>query len=98
MTWDIIFRKAARKEFDEAYDFYESRKEGLGEEFAQCVQVELKSLEINPKVHAKIYKEARRAVVKRFPYCIYYIIRSEQVHIVSVFHTSRNPRKWQSRI
>lgn len=44
MTWEIIFRREARKEFDEAYDYYESKKEGLGEEFAQCVQDEMNRL------------------------------------------------------
>lgn len=53
---------------------------------------------MNPKMPPKIYKEARRAVVRRFPYCIYYIIQSDRIHIVSIFHTSRNPKKWQSRV
>lgn len=34
MSWEIIFRDEARREFDEAYDWYEAQKEGLGDRFA----------------------------------------------------------------
>ena len=54
MTWQIDYRKEAQAEFDKAYDYYEEQKEGLGEEFAKCVQEELDFLAMNPKIHAKV--------------------------------------------
>jgi plasmid stabilization system protein ParE len=98
MSWKIDYHKEAQKEFDEAYDHYEEQKEGLGEDFAKCVQDQIDYLKMNPKIHAKVYKEARRAVVKRFPYCIYYVIEKDRVIIASVFFTGQDPSKWQSRI
>ena len=98
MTWNIIYRRHAKKEFDKAYDWYESQKEGLGDKFAKCVQDELDHLEMNPKIHAEVYKSARRAVVKVFPYCIYYVVKEDRVQIVSIFHASQDPSKWQSRV
>jgi plasmid stabilization system protein ParE len=97
MTWEIVFRKVARKEFDKAYDWYESQKENLGDDFAACVQEQIDVLKLNPKVHAKIYKEARRAVARRFPYVIYYSIHGNRVQIESIFLASRNPVRWQKR-
>ncbi len=34
VSFTIIFRPEARAEFDEAYDWYEGRRVGLGEAFA----------------------------------------------------------------
>ena len=68
MTWKIVISTEAQKEFDEAFDYYESKKLGLGDDFAQCVWEQLDSLENSPKAHAIVFKEARRAVVRRFPY------------------------------
>lgn len=49
MKRTIVFRKAAQRDFDKSYDWYESQKAGLGDEFAQRVQDELDVLTKNPK-------------------------------------------------
>lgn len=45
-----------------------------------------------------MYKDARRAVVKRFPYVVIYQEMPTEVLVISVFHTSRDPKEWQRRI
>jgi plasmid stabilization system protein ParE len=62
------------------------------------VQKVVERLEMSPKVHAKIYKEARRALVKRFPYCVFYVVHGDLVEIAAVIHSKRHPRRWQERI
>jgi plasmid stabilization system protein ParE len=93
----LIFRPEARAEFDEAYDWYEGQRPGLGELFAEQVQKVLERVEAMPKLHAKVLGEVRKAVVVRFPYCVYYREEPSCVRVLSVFHTSRDPRIWQSR-
>ncbi len=39
MSFPVVLDPEARAEFDEGYDFYESRRAGLGERFADAVQV-----------------------------------------------------------
>jgi plasmid stabilization system protein ParE len=72
-----------------------SKRRGLGDEFAECVQEQLRYLEKNPKVHAEIYKNARRAVVRRFPYLVYYAIKGSRVQVASVIRASRKSARWK---
>jgi plasmid stabilization system protein ParE len=42
--------------------------------------------------------DARRAIVKQFPYVIFYRIEAKAIYVYSVFHTSQNPQKWMDRL
>ena len=97
MSLPIIFRPEARAEFDEAYDWYEGQRSGLGEAFAEQVQRVLDRLAVMPRIHAAVLGDVRKGVVTRFPYCVYYREEAGCVRVLSVFHTSRDPRIWQSR-
>jgi len=93
----IIFRPEARAEFDEAYDWYEGQNAGLGEAFADQVQQVLDRIAAMPQMHATVLGDVRKAVVVRFPYCVYYREEASCVRVLSVFHSSRDPRIWQGR-
>jgi plasmid stabilization system protein ParE len=94
----IIFLPEARAEFDDAYDWYESQRAGLGEAFADQVQRVLdRIIAVTPRMHAAVLGDVRKAVVARFPYCVYYREEASCVRVLSVFHTSRDPSIWQSR-
>jgi toxin ParE1/3/4 len=53
---------------------------------------------VTPKLHAVVLGEVRKAVVRRFPYCIYYREEEAGVRVLAVFHTSRDPAEWERRI
>lgn len=94
----FILRPAAEAEVEEAYHWYEDRNPGLGAEFVRAVDVVVAVIRRHPKRHPEVYKHARQAVLRRFPYSIYYIIQpDDSSEVISCFHTRRNPRKWRSR-
>ena len=97
MSSAVVIDPEAQDEFDEAYDYYEGRRPGLGEAFADAVQVVLDRIGIMPRMHRAVFGDVRRAIVLRFPYCVYYREESSLVRVISVFHTSRDPAIWQSR-
>jgi hypothetical protein len=66
MNLTIVFQAGVREEIDEAYTWYEGQRTGLGEEFLTEVQTVLDRVQQNPELHAPIYRNARRALVKRF--------------------------------
>jgi plasmid stabilization system protein ParE len=43
-------------------------------------------------------RDIREAIVRRFPYCVYFRVRHGRLIVLSVFHTSRDPSTWQSRV
>jgi toxin ParE1/3/4 len=97
MSLPVVLDPEAQAEFDEGYDFYEGRKAGLGETFADAVQVVLDRISANPLIHQVVFGTVRRGVVKGFPYCLYYREEPTLVRVLSVFHTSRDPAIWQAR-
>ena len=81
----------------EAYDWYEERKAGLGHEFLAEVRSVLQQLQENPLRHAEIYRNSRRALIRRFPYKVFYIFQGRRVEIIGVIHAKRHPQFWQRR-
>ena len=97
MSLVAILDPEAQAEFDEGYDYYESRKACLGEAFADAVQQILARIGVMPQTHTAVFGDVRRAVVRGFPYCVYYREEASRVRVLSVFHTSRDPSIWQAR-
>jgi len=71
----VVLDPEARDEFDQAYDHYERQRAGLGERFADAVQAVLDRIGEMPWLHRTVVGDIRRAVVHRFPYCVYYVRR-----------------------
>ena len=93
----IVFRKQARLEFDEAGDWYEKERAGLGMEFLAEIQLLTQHIASNPEQFPVLYRDVRKAVARRFPYCIYFRERSQKIVVLAVFHSARNPAVWQQR-
>ena len=98
MAAERVLAPEAEQDVSEAYDWYENRRHGLGEEFLSCVDACIQRICRLPELHAKVYEDYRRALVRRFPYAIFYEYTDGAVKVYSVFHTSRNPDKWRERL
>jgi plasmid stabilization system protein ParE len=97
MNLPVVLRDEAQAEFDEAFDHYEAHRRGLGVAFAGRVQDVFDRISANPQLHAVVLGDIRKAVVARFPSCVYYRGEATRVQVIAVFHTSRDPSIWQGR-
>lgn len=93
---DIEFRPAAAADLEEAADWYETKESGLGTKFLDAVRSTLESIAENPNRYALLYRDTRRALVRRFPYGIYYRLLVDRVLIVACMHGRRPPARWKS--
>ena len=98
MTLPVVLRKSARAELDEAFDWYEAQGAGLGVRFATWVQDTFDRIAFSPESYPVVTDDIRRAIVRRYPYAIYFRIRLQQIAILTVVHTSQDPRVWQRRV
>jgi plasmid stabilization system protein ParE len=98
MAAKLIIAPEAGQDIDEAYGWYEQQRAGLGEEFLGCVDACLEGLCRMPQIHAKVHEEYRRALVRRFPYAVFYEYLADTVTVYCVFHTARDPKKWRQRL
>jgi len=98
MAFDLLIAPEARQDIEEAYNWYEICRFGLGEEFLGCVDACIQRISRAPETHPKIFEDYRRALVRRFPYVVFYECNGVTITIYSIFHTSQNPEKWRSRL
>ncbi|HVS40285.1 MAG TPA: hypothetical protein VMS17_32305 [Gemmataceae bacterium] len=70
MSLPIVFRRAARAEFDDAPDWYEQRRPGLGAAFTAAVQRILDQISAQADFCAQVYQDVREALVGGCPYCV----------------------------
>lgn len=85
----------AEDELSEAYEWYEEQQATLGNRFYKEINHYLSLIEINPYLFpVKYIEELRQVPVNKFPYVIIYWVDelTRTVYIVSIFHTSKNPR------
>lgn len=97
MTRQFIVRPRAEHDIQSAYEWYESQRAGLGNEFLVTLRQRLEAVRGHPESNPDIYRGIRRAVVSRFPYLIFYIVRPDRVTVLAVLHHVRNPATWPRR-
>ena len=81
----IVLRPEAEADLQEARDWYDARRQGLGSEFIGEVDAVFHRLAINPQHFPKLQGELRRALVRR------------RTVVVGVLHQRRDPAVWQRR-
>ena len=98
MAAELILAPEAEDDIQQAYDWYELRRTGLGEEFLGCAEACIRQICRTPELHSKVHEDYRRALVRRFPYAVFYEYVEGSVIVYCIFHTSRHPNKWRERL
>ena len=93
----VIFTQAARVELIDAQDWYEGEATGLGRRFRQAIDVLIGRMSDNPRQFPTIFKNVRRALVRRFPYSLFFVAEENALIVIACFHASRDPSHWQKR-
>lgn len=81
---------AAENDLAEAFWFYERQYVGLGDYFRVNLAADIDSLALTAGIH-EIELGFHRAMSKRFPYGIYYMIENDRAIIVAVLDLRREP-------
>jgi len=95
MIYSIVISPIAEEELIVSAKWYNERKNLLGNEFIDEVELSLKVVRSNPNQFKLVYKNFRMALTKRFPFEIFYSIAEDKILIHHIFHASRNPKIWK---
>jgi plasmid stabilization system protein ParE len=99
VAWSIELLPRAEDEMAHAQDWYEARREGLGQRFLDEVEAMFERIADGPARFPRWQDDARyqRAVLSRFPYVVMFIAEPSTriVTVVAVAHTSRKPGYWK---
>jgi plasmid stabilization system protein ParE len=90
-----IFSSRAQKEIAVSWEWYEERLQGPGDRFLNEILERIELMENNPDRFPTRHKSYKEAILPTFPFLIIYRISTKKrsVRIISVFHTSRNPKR-----
>jgi plasmid stabilization system protein ParE len=93
MTRELIVRPEAEADIKQAFEWYESRIVGLGSEFLLVLDAAFSSILRNHLSYPVVYKNVRRALTRRFPFAVFFVVEESRVVVLSVFHVKRDPRE-----
>jgi len=94
VTPRFILRPRAERDIQSVFDWYESQQPALGDEFKVSLRERLETIREVPESAQILYRDIRRAVVSRFPYLIFYVVRTTRIAVLAVLHQSRDPKVW----
>lgn len=97
MTARVDLTPEAEADVDEAHAWYAEREPGLAEDFRRALDECMASIATHPESHPVVRHSIRRALLRRFPYCVFYVVEPERIVIQACFHARRNPQSWQAR-
>ena len=97
MSFDVQVRRVAEVDVAEAQLWYETQSTGLGAEFLREVAEVIWRLSETPFIYQVVYRDVRRALVRRFPFIVWYRIRENVVVVLACTHGRQDPDRVKSR-
>jgi len=96
-NYSLDFLPEVDGDTEDAFDWYESQRAGLGDEFLLAIEECLNKIQQNPFAFQKIFKEIRRALSRKFPFGVFFIVKDDMITITAIVHLARHPKSWKKR-
>ncbi len=86
----LLFDDDIKINLRDAYEWYERKKEGLGDDFLEAIQKSLDSISVSATHYSYTDENKRRITVRKFPYKIIYQIFGNEIYVSGIFHFKQN--------
>jgi plasmid stabilization system protein ParE len=93
----VLARPAANSDVEAAFHWHEAQELGLGDQFLDELRATYDRIAAGPSKYQRVGVEVRRALLRRFPYAVYFAMESDAVLVLAVLHAARDPAEWQRR-
>jgi plasmid stabilization system protein ParE len=94
----VRFLRPAESEADEAVEYFDGQRNGLGERFEQDLQDAVDFVREHPLSGKPITDSVRKCGLRTFRYNIVYVVDDQEIVIVAVAHHRRRPGYWRRRL
>lgn len=94
----LEIRQEAEVEIFEAALRYERERRHLGFRFESEVDATIRRTVENPLQFPEIEPGIRRALVRIFPYGVFFVLEEPLVLVIAVLHLHRHPDAWKDRL
>jgi plasmid stabilization system protein ParE len=93
----ILIRPEAAFEMNAAFLWHEAQRAGLGADFLRMVDAAFAAISRDPLIFREVRPGVRRALLRRFPYGVFFGSTDADVTVLAVLHHRRSPRRWPRR-
>jgi plasmid stabilization system protein ParE len=93
----LLSEPPADLDVEATFEWYEHERAGLGLEFLDELRATYNRIAAGPLNYQELRGGIRRALLRRFPYAVYFAIDGDIAVVVAVLHASRDPAEWQHR-
>ncbi|MGL6076938.1 MAG: type II toxin-antitoxin system RelE/ParE family toxin [Fimbriiglobus sp.] len=95
---EIILTDAAAEDLEEIHAWYLSRSKFAASRFLFAVRAAFDRIQFAPLSQPEEDRNVRGTSLNKYPYRVYYRIIDPHIEILAIFHTSRDPDGWRSRV
>lgn len=93
----LIIQPQSELDIQAAAVWYEDQRPGLGGKFLDELDHVFHRIVENPRQFPRQEEAVHRALLRHFPYGVYFLIGDERVDVLAVLHLHRHPEMWKSR-
>jgi plasmid stabilization system protein ParE len=92
VPYSVRYKRAAAAEIEVAISRYAQPEINQASAFVKDLERTESHLRTQPALYQRVEGEIRRAVLRRFPYSLFYIIEQDQVIVLAFTHQHQKPR------
>jgi len=93
----LVSAPRADLDVEAAFAWYENERADLGLEFLDELRATYNRIADGPLKYQLTRSGIRRALLRRFPYAVYFAVEGDVLVVLAVLHASRDPAEWQRR-
>lgn len=98
MALPVVYRQAARREIVSTARIYESQRKGLGGLFLDEIGRIEAHISDGPRLYQLVSSEVRRAVLRRFPFGLFYLEEDQRIVVLACLDLRRDPETIASTV
>jgi hypothetical protein len=91
MGLPVVYRQAARREIVHAARLYERHRRGLGNMFLDEIARVEGHISDGPRLYQRVVADVRRAVLRRFPFGLFYMEEERRIVVLACLDLRRDP-------
>jgi toxin ParE1/3/4 len=94
----LFFEPEAIADIEATRSWYGQQSPGLGTRFVNDAGATFIRIQLNPRLYPRVFPRVRRALLRQFPYIVFFEIEDGIIFVLAVLHQARSHTTIESRL